>query len=85
MDVRLARTAVPVTLPLDGIRASDIQQRIDRAESLAASGDLDGGDRDVAATFWPASPHSPLCTCNWPRYTSASRSLNAPSPNTNSC
>jgi tetratricopeptide (TPR) repeat protein len=41
MDVRLARTAVPVALPLDGIKAGDIQQRIDRAESLAATGDLD--------------------------------------------
>ena len=52
MDVRLARTAVPVALPLDGIKASDIQQRIDRAESLTASGDLDGAIaawRDVLA------------------------------------
>jgi len=50
--VRLARTAAPVALPLDGIKASDIQQRIDRAESLAASGDLDGAIaawRDVLA------------------------------------
>ena len=28
-------------LPLDGIKASDIQQRIARAESLASSGDID--------------------------------------------
>lgn len=42
MDVRLVRTAVPVALPLDGVQAADIQQRIDRAESLTASGDLDG-------------------------------------------
>ena len=52
MDVRLARTAAPVALPLDGIRAADIQQRIDRAEALAAKGDLDGAIlawRDVLA------------------------------------
>jgi tetratricopeptide (TPR) repeat protein len=42
IDVRLARTATAVSLPLDGIKGSDIQQRIDRAESLATSGDLDG-------------------------------------------
>lgn len=42
IDVRLARTTTPTTLPLDGIKGSDIQQRIDRAASLAASGDLDG-------------------------------------------
>ena len=42
IDVRLARTAAPVALPLDGIKANDIQQRIDRAESLASKGDLDG-------------------------------------------
>ena len=42
IDVRLARTAAPVALPLDGIKAGDIQQRIDRAESLASKGDLDG-------------------------------------------
>ena len=52
IDVRLARTATPVALPLDGIKASEIQQRIDRAESLAAVGDLDGAIaawRDVLA------------------------------------
>ena len=42
IDVRLARTAAPVALPLDGIKAGDIQQRIDRAESLTSKGDLDG-------------------------------------------
>jgi tetratricopeptide (TPR) repeat protein len=41
MDVRLTRTAVPAALPLDGIKASDIQQQIERAESLMAGGDLD--------------------------------------------
>jgi tetratricopeptide (TPR) repeat protein len=52
IDVRLSRTATPVALPLDGIKASEIQQRIDRAESLATSGDLDGAIaawRDVLA------------------------------------
>ena len=39
--VRLAHTAAPVALPLDGIKASDIQQRIAKAESLASSGDID--------------------------------------------
>jgi len=47
IDVRLARTATPTALPLDGIKGSDIQQRIDRAASLTASGDLDG-----AITAW---------------------------------
>jgi tetratricopeptide (TPR) repeat protein len=42
IEVRLARTATPVALPLDGLKASEIQQRIERAEALAASGDLDG-------------------------------------------
>ena len=42
IDVRLARVATPVALPLDGLKADDIQQRIDRAASLAAQGDLDG-------------------------------------------
>ena len=42
MDIRLARSAVPVSLPLDGIKASDIQERIERAESLTDRGDLDG-------------------------------------------
>ena len=52
IDVRLARTAAPVALPLDGIKGSDIQERIDRAESLASKGDLDGAIlawRDVLA------------------------------------
>jgi tetratricopeptide (TPR) repeat protein len=52
MDVRLARTSAPVDLALDGIKASDIQQRIDRADSLASSGDIDGAIlawRDVLA------------------------------------
>jgi tetratricopeptide (TPR) repeat protein len=40
--VTLARTAAPVALPLDGTNATDVLQRIDRAESLASSGDLDG-------------------------------------------
>jgi tetratricopeptide (TPR) repeat protein len=42
IDVRLDRSVTPATLPLDGIKATDVQQRIARAESLAASGDLDG-------------------------------------------
>ncbi len=48
-----SHTAVtPVALPLDGIKATDIQQRIARAESLASSGDIDGAIlawRDVLA------------------------------------
>jgi tetratricopeptide (TPR) repeat protein len=47
IDVRLAHTPAPVALPLDGIRATDIQQRIARAESLAA-----GGDVDAAIAAW---------------------------------
>jgi hypothetical protein len=42
LDLRLARKPAPVVLPLDGTRASDIQERIERAESIASSGDLDG-------------------------------------------
>ena len=42
IEVRLGRTLTPATLPLDGIKATDVQQRIARAESLASSGDLDG-------------------------------------------
>jgi tetratricopeptide (TPR) repeat protein len=42
LEVRLLRTAVPETLALEGLKATDIQSRIDRAESRAASGDLDG-------------------------------------------
>ena len=52
LDVRLTRTAAPVRLPLDGIKAGDIQQRIDRAESLSSKGDIDGAIaawRDVLA------------------------------------
>jgi tetratricopeptide (TPR) repeat protein len=41
LDVRLAHTPAPMTLPLAGIKATDIQQRIARAESLATSGDID--------------------------------------------
>jgi hypothetical protein len=42
IDVRMSATAVPAALPLDGLDAADIQRRIDRAESLAASNDIDG-------------------------------------------
>ena len=42
IEVRLGRTLTPATLPLDGIKATDVQQRIARAESLASSGDIDG-------------------------------------------
>jgi tetratricopeptide (TPR) repeat protein len=42
LDLRLTRTAGPAALPMDNVKAADIQQRIDRAESLASSGDLDG-------------------------------------------
>jgi tetratricopeptide (TPR) repeat protein len=42
IDVRLDRSVTPVTLPLDGIKATDVQQLIARAESLASSGDFDG-------------------------------------------
>jgi tetratricopeptide (TPR) repeat protein len=42
LDVRLIKSAAPAALPLEGVKASDVQQRIDRAEELAASGDLDG-------------------------------------------
>ena len=42
IEVRLDRTITPATLPLDAIKATDVQQRITRAESLASSGDLDG-------------------------------------------
>jgi hypothetical protein len=40
IDVRLAKNPAAAR-PLDDVRGSDIQQRIDRAEALAASGDLD--------------------------------------------
>ena len=42
IEVRLDRTITPATLPLDAIKATDVQQRIARAESLASSGDIDG-------------------------------------------
>lgn len=42
IDVRLAHTAVPAALPLDSVKAPDIQQRIAKAESLASGGDIDG-------------------------------------------
>jgi hypothetical protein len=42
LELRLTHTLAPVALPLDGIKAADIQQRIARAESLASSGDIDG-------------------------------------------
>jgi tetratricopeptide (TPR) repeat protein len=41
IDVRLAKNAVPAARPMDEVKGADIQQRIDRAEALAASGDLD--------------------------------------------
>lgn len=42
IDVRLGHTAAPVALPLDSVKGPDIQQRIAKAESMAASGDVDG-------------------------------------------
>lgn len=42
IEVRLDRTITPATLPLDAIKATDVQQRIARAEALASSGDIDG-------------------------------------------
>jgi tetratricopeptide (TPR) repeat protein len=42
IEVRLTKSSVPVALPLDGIKGDDLQQRIDKAESLAERGDLDG-------------------------------------------
>jgi tetratricopeptide (TPR) repeat protein len=42
LDVSLVREPTPRPKPLAGIRASDIQERIARAEALASSGDLDG-------------------------------------------
>ena len=41
VEVRLAKDAAPAARPMDEVRSSDIQERIDRAESLAARGDLD--------------------------------------------
>jgi tetratricopeptide (TPR) repeat protein len=42
IEVRLTKSSVPVALPLDGIKGDDLQQRIDKAESLAERGDVDG-------------------------------------------
>ncbi len=42
IEITLERTAAPAALPLDGTNAGDILQRIDRAESLASSGNVDG-------------------------------------------
>ncbi len=42
LDVHMSPTLVPVALPLDAVKAADIQQRIARAESLSSSGDIDG-------------------------------------------
>ena len=42
LEVRLLRTAVPETLALEGLKATDIQARIDRAQSLTSNGDFDG-------------------------------------------
>ena len=42
LDVHVTPTLVPVALPLDAVKAADIQQRIARAESLSSSGDIDG-------------------------------------------
>jgi hypothetical protein len=42
IDVRLVKSSVPVALPLDGIKGDDLQQRMDKAESLAERGDFDG-------------------------------------------
>ena len=42
IDVRLTKSSALVALPLDGIKGDDLQQRIDKAESLAERGDLDG-------------------------------------------
>jgi Carboxypeptidase regulatory-like domain len=50
IDVRLTKSAAAMALPLDGVKSDDLQQRIDRAEALAARGDFDGaiaGWRDV--------------------------------------
>jgi hypothetical protein len=41
LDIRMIKSAAPAALPLDGMKASEIQQRIDRAEELAATGNLD--------------------------------------------
>jgi tetratricopeptide (TPR) repeat protein len=42
IEVRLTKSSTPVALPLDGIKGDDLQQRMDRAEALAANGDFDG-------------------------------------------
>lgn len=49
IDVRLAANAAPPSRPMDEVRGSDIQQRIDRAEALAA-----GGTLDAAIAEWRA-------------------------------
>jgi Carboxypeptidase regulatory-like domain len=41
IEVRLAKSAVRSAQPLDDVKGADIQQRIDRAEALAAKGDVD--------------------------------------------
>jgi tetratricopeptide (TPR) repeat protein len=42
VDVQLSRTATPVALSLDAVKGAEIQERIDRAEAMSSSGDLDG-------------------------------------------
>src|SRR5262245_10585985 len=42
VQVTLGKAASAVAQPLDGTNAAEILQRIDRAESLASSGDVDG-------------------------------------------
>jgi tetratricopeptide (TPR) repeat protein len=42
VDIRLTKSAAPAATPLEGMKAGDIQHRIDHAEELAASGNLDG-------------------------------------------
>lgn len=41
IDVRLTKLATPAAQPLHEVKGSDVQQGIDRAEALAASGDVD--------------------------------------------
>jgi Carboxypeptidase regulatory-like domain len=47
IDVRLTKSSAAMALPMDGIKGDDLQQRIDKAESLAA-----GGDLDAAVAAW---------------------------------
>jgi tetratricopeptide (TPR) repeat protein len=42
LELRLTAVATPVSLPMEGTTAADLQQRIERAEGMAASGNLDG-------------------------------------------